>query len=165
MHVRKLALSEIKKLTEQLRIQRCWGNESAGLLEKIDVEKRKMAPPQELQDTLLTLRQEFAKAAASQKRNRNIFFLGEVYRVAAQLRNLRGLEEFSAGLVKHYEVDAKGRDIFQLLLVVTCGELIDRKIRHRWAACLRRVAKNKTPPELGAAQIIRLGGINKCGSR
>lgn len=157
---------ELKRLTEEAHLHRCWGDEPPPeLLEQIETEKRKNEPSQELLDTLAHLRRKWAEAAVSQKRKRHIFFLGSVYEQVCKWRHLKRQDDLAAGLVKFFDVEPLERDIFQLLLVAVCDEQIDRKIRHRWAACLRTVDRRKTPPDLGAAQIIYSGGINRCAGR
>lgn len=156
---------ELERLSKLVRSQRCWGDEpSPELLEQIETEKRKLQPSQELQDTIATLRQEWAKAVTSQKRNRHVFFLGLVYEQVCRWRLLKRQDDLENGLKKFFDVDQE-RNVFQALLIVVCGEQIDRKIRYRWAACLRNVERCKTPSELGAAQIIRQGGISQCANR
>ncbi len=151
------------RLKELLRLARCWDGLDETQLREIEEERKRITPPQDLMDTLASLRQEWAKAAVSQKRNRHIFFLGFVYAQAAKWRRLRRQDELLTGLREHCEVPV-GRDIYQALLFVTCVDQ-DRRIRSRWAACLRNIERLKTPVDLGAAQIIRLGGINQCARR
>lgn len=150
------------RLKELLRVARCWGGEPSGDLARcIEEERKRITPPADIMRTLVTLRKEWAQAAISQKRNRHVRFLGAVYEEVIEWRRLRRQEELLAGLREHFEVPL-ARNVFQALLLTVCGSQIDRKIRYRWAACLREVEHHKTPAKLGAAQIIRLGGINRC---
>lgn len=151
-------------LQELLRISRCWGDEPPEeLARRIDEERKRITPPSELMKTLAALRQEWAIAAVSQKRNRHIFFLGSVYQHVCEWRRLKRQNDLTVGLREHFEA-GHGRDVFQALLFVVCAGQ-NRKVRHRWAACLRAVDRHRTPAELGAAQIIRLGGINQSAAR
>ncbi len=157
-------MSEMKRLTAKARVARCWGEEPPiELLNQIEVEKQKSRPPQELLETLAELQRAWTVAVASTKRDRHIPFLGSVYYEALKLRRLRRQDEL-ANLGKFYDIDLARRDIFQILLLAVCRNQIDRKVRWRWVACLRAVAKHRTPPEHGAVQIIRLGGINQCAA-
>ena len=156
---------ELKRLMKLVHARRCWGDEPAPeLLEQIEAEKRRNRPSRELRDTVVTLRQDWAKASVSQRRNKHIFFLGSVYEQACKWRRLKRQDDLDAGLKKFFDID-QDRDIFQSLLITVCGDQIDRKIRYRWVACLRTIERHKTPEDLGAAQIIRLGGINRCAAR
>lgn len=148
------------RLKELLRLARCWDRLDEEQVREIEEERKRITPPQDLTDTLTILRREWAKAAVSQKRNRHIFFLGFVYAQARKWRRLKRQEELLTGLREHHEVPHR-RDVYQALLMVVCGDQ-DRRIRSRWVACLRTVERLKTPEDLGAAQIIRLGGINEC---
>lgn len=151
------------RLKELLRLARCWDRLDEAQVREIEEERKRITPPQDLMDTMATLRREWAKAAVSQRRNRHVFFLGFVYAQVGKWRRLKRQGELLAALREHYEVPG-GRDIYQSLLIVTCGDQ-DRRIRSRWATCLREVERRKTPSDLGAAQIIRLGGINRCARR
>jgi hypothetical protein len=156
------------KLQELLHLARCWGDEPTdALAREIEGERKRVTPPQDLLVTLATLRREWTKAAVSQKRNRHIFFLGSVYEQVCEARKrcrLKGQDGLLTELQEHFDVHPD-RNIFQGLLIVTCGDQIDRKVRSRWAACLRAVERCKTPPKMGAAQILRLGGISRCSSQ
>jgi hypothetical protein len=155
------------RLQKLIHLARCWGGEpDEELAKEIEEERTRVSPPKELLATLAILRQEWAKAAVSQKRNRHIFFLGSVYEQVCEARErcrLKGQDGLLTGLQEHFDVH-HDRNVFQALLIVTCGNQIDRKVRSRWAACLRAVERCKTPPKMGAAQILRLGGISRCSS-
>ena len=157
---------ELERLLKIVEGRRCWGDEpSPELIERIEEERRKLRPSQELQDTLTALRQLWFSSAGSTKRDRHIPFLGELYREVQNYRYLKTLDDLKAGLTKFYDVDPFKRDAYSMLLVAVCGPNLSRKVRSTWAACLRTVERNKTPKDLGAAQILRLGGINRCAQR
>jgi hypothetical protein len=157
---------ELKRLHKLVRLAECWGDEpSPELLEQVEAEKRRHRAPDDLVAALADLRREWANAAVNHKKNRHVFFLGYLFWAVCEWRRLKRLDEFTRALSKFYEIDPVGRDIFQMLLIATCGEQLNRKIRYTWSACLRQVDELKTPANLGAAQILRLGGINRCAQR
>lgn len=159
-----------RRLNELLRLARCWDDDPPDeLAQRIEEERKRVTPPQELVDMLDNLRRAFATASATVSRGRYISFLGEVYKAVSTLpdnRILRRQDDLKAALENFFGVSRRNRDAFQMILIAVCGELVDRKIRHRWAKCLRIVSQYKTPAAWGAAQISGLGGINRCaGSR
>lgn len=157
---------ELRRLMKLVDYRRCWGDEpSPELLGQIETEKRRLRAPDDLVAALAELRREWANAAVNHKKQRHAFFLGFLFWTVCEWRRLKRLDEFTLALTKFYEIDPTGRDIFQMLLVVTCGEQLNRKIRCTWSTCLRTVDELKTPANLGAAQILRLGGINRCAQR
>lgn len=162
-------MSRLKELLHEAHLHRCWGEEPPPeLLDEIEAEKRRNRPSKELVRTLKLLRRTWAEAAASQKKLRNIIFLGAVYREVLDWREacrLKRREDLETSLAKFYEVDPGKQDLFQMLLLIVCGDQIDRKVRSRWTACLRTLDRRKTPADLGAAQILRLGGISRCACR
>ena len=157
---------ELTTLLERARRARCWGDEpSPELLTQIDAERRKHQASPELLDTLAVLRQAWISSAGSTKKNRHIAFLGVLYSEVHTWCYLKKLDELMTGLSKFFNVDPNNRDAYSMLLVAVCGPNLSRKVRSTWTACLRTVERHKTPKNLGAAQIIRLGGINRCSRR
>lgn len=157
-------MSVMKRLTAKARLARCWGEEpSIELIKQIEEEQQKSRPSKELLDSLAELRRAWRAAAASTKRDRHVLFLGSVYFAAAQSRRFSRQDDL-ANLARFFDITPTRRDIFQILLLAVCRNQIDRKVRWRWVACLRTVAKHRTPPQHGAAQIICLGGINQCAA-
>lgn len=155
----------LRSLLALARTRRCWGDEpSCELLDQITAEEQRLTPTKDVADALARLRTAWAVAAVSQRKQRNISFLSAVWSEVCELRRLKRQIAFLDELSRYFEVNLESRDEFQAVLIAVCGDQIDRKVRHKWVMCLRAIEQLNTPPDMGAAQILRLGGINRAGT-